>query len=233
MRFAAPVADRRDPEIGDAGHLHRSVQRIDQLVGGHAFSPLIAWFEVNHAFEHRQRCRVGRGIGAPRLAEHALDLGNGLDHPVGLLEQLGRLGGRNPRQRRRHVEQIALVHLRQEFAAELTDGPQARGEDETRDQDRRLRADHDPVDRGTVNPRQPAIDRIGLPNFLEGVGVEIDPNMVNHPRTNSIVPPKVTRPATTANGQLPTQIKRSRMGIPIAAVSNRSCKLRDTLFIRW
>jgi len=31
------------------------------------------------------------------------------------------------------------------------------------------------------------IDRIGLPNFLEGVGVEIDPNMVNHPRTNSFV----------------------------------------------
>jgi sulfite reductase alpha subunit len=31
------------------------------------------------------------------------------------------------------------------------------------------------------------IDRIGLPNFLEGVGVEIDPNMVSHPRTNSFV----------------------------------------------
>jgi sulfite reductase alpha subunit len=31
------------------------------------------------------------------------------------------------------------------------------------------------------------IDRIGLPNFLEGVGVEIDPNMINHPRTNSFV----------------------------------------------
>ena len=31
------------------------------------------------------------------------------------------------------------------------------------------------------------IDRIGLINFLEGVGIEIDPNMVNHPRTNSYV----------------------------------------------
>ena len=31
------------------------------------------------------------------------------------------------------------------------------------------------------------IDRIGLVNFLDGVGVEIDPNMVNHPRTNSYV----------------------------------------------
>ncbi len=31
------------------------------------------------------------------------------------------------------------------------------------------------------------IDRIGLMNFLDGIGVEVDPNMVNHPRTNSYV----------------------------------------------
>jgi sulfite reductase alpha subunit len=31
------------------------------------------------------------------------------------------------------------------------------------------------------------IDRIGLANFLEAIGVEIDPNMINHPRTNSYV----------------------------------------------
>ncbi len=31
------------------------------------------------------------------------------------------------------------------------------------------------------------IDRIGLPSFLEGVGVEADPNMVVHPRTSSYV----------------------------------------------
>jgi len=31
------------------------------------------------------------------------------------------------------------------------------------------------------------IERIGLANFLEGVGLEIDPNMVNHPRTNPYV----------------------------------------------
>jgi sulfite reductase alpha subunit len=29
------------------------------------------------------------------------------------------------------------------------------------------------------------IDRIGLANFLEGIDVEVDPNMVNHPRTSS------------------------------------------------
>jgi sulfite reductase alpha subunit len=29
------------------------------------------------------------------------------------------------------------------------------------------------------------IDRIGLANFLEAVGVDVDPNMVNHPRTTS------------------------------------------------
>jgi sulfite reductase alpha subunit len=31
------------------------------------------------------------------------------------------------------------------------------------------------------------IDRIGLANFLEGIGVDVDPNMVNHPRTSSYV----------------------------------------------
>lgn len=31
------------------------------------------------------------------------------------------------------------------------------------------------------------IDRIGLPTFLEAIGIEIDPNMLNHPRTNSFV----------------------------------------------
>jgi sulfite reductase alpha subunit len=29
------------------------------------------------------------------------------------------------------------------------------------------------------------IERIGLVNFLEGVGVDLDPNMISHPRANS------------------------------------------------
>ena len=31
------------------------------------------------------------------------------------------------------------------------------------------------------------IERIGLVNFLDGVGLEVDPNMVEHPRTSSYV----------------------------------------------
>ncbi len=31
------------------------------------------------------------------------------------------------------------------------------------------------------------VERIGLANFLEGVGLEVDPNMVNHPRTNPYI----------------------------------------------
>ena len=31
------------------------------------------------------------------------------------------------------------------------------------------------------------IERIGLVNFLEGIGLEVDPNMINHPRTNSYI----------------------------------------------
>ncbi len=31
------------------------------------------------------------------------------------------------------------------------------------------------------------IDRIGLVNFLEGIGLEIDPNMISHPRSNPFI----------------------------------------------
>jgi sulfite reductase alpha subunit len=31
------------------------------------------------------------------------------------------------------------------------------------------------------------IERIGLVNFLEGIGIEVDPNMINHPRESSYV----------------------------------------------
>jgi len=31
------------------------------------------------------------------------------------------------------------------------------------------------------------IERIGLVNFLDGIGVEVDPNMVSNPRTNPYV----------------------------------------------
>ena len=31
------------------------------------------------------------------------------------------------------------------------------------------------------------IERIGLVNFLEGIGLEVDPNMVSTPRTNPYV----------------------------------------------
>jgi sulfite reductase alpha subunit len=31
------------------------------------------------------------------------------------------------------------------------------------------------------------IERIGLVNFLEGIGVEVDPNMISSPRSNSYI----------------------------------------------
>jgi len=31
------------------------------------------------------------------------------------------------------------------------------------------------------------VDRIGLANFLEGIGLEVDPNMISHPRTNPYI----------------------------------------------
>ena len=117
---------------------------------------------MDDRLEHRQRRGIGGGIGPPRLAEHAGDLGHRLDQAIGLLEQFGRLGGRNARERRWHVEHVALVDLRHELAAELADRPQAGRKDEPGNGQRRLGARQDPVERGPVDARQPAVDRIGV-----------------------------------------------------------------------
>src|SRR3546814_12614599 len=86
-------------------------------------APLIARFEPDCRLEHLERCWIGRGLRAARLAEHALDLRHALDHAIRLLEQLGSLCCRQSRQRGRHIEQVALVHWRQELAAEPGERP--------------------------------------------------------------------------------------------------------------
>ena len=72
---------------------------IDELFLRHARAPLALWLEADGGLEHFERCRVGRGIGAARLAEYAVHFRHCLDEPVGLLEQHRRLRRRNPRQR--------------------------------------------------------------------------------------------------------------------------------------
>ena len=44
-----------------------------------------------------------------------------------------------------------------------------------------------PRTRSSMSVSARCIDRIGLPAFLEAIGIDPDPNMVNHPRTSSYV----------------------------------------------
>ena len=106
-------------------------------------APLALRLELDRRLDHLDRRRIGRRLGAADLAEHARDLGHRLDHPVGLLQELGRLARGQPRQRRRHVQQVALVERRHELAAELHDRPRGRRERDRGDRERRLR----PVER--------------------------------------------------------------------------------------
>ena len=140
------IADRRDPEIGEAGHPHAGVELVDQLLLGHTGPPLVPGLEPDRGLEHFERRGVGRGIGAAGLAEHAFDLGHGLDEPVGLLEQHPRFGGRNSGQRRGHVQQIAFVHRWHELAAGLADRPKARCKHKARDKQGLLGPGEHPVE---------------------------------------------------------------------------------------
>ncbi len=105
------------PDVGQAGHAHRAVEFFHQLVGRHSRAPFFAWAELYGGLEHFQRRRVGGGIGAAGFAVHTQYLGHRHDEAVGLLQQFGRLGRREARQRRGHVEQIAFIQRWHEFTA--------------------------------------------------------------------------------------------------------------------
>ena len=154
------VADRRNPDVGQARHLDRGVERFDQFLGRHAGPPLFARLQLDRGLEHFERCRIGRGLGAAGLAEHARNFRHGADHAVGLLQQLGRLGRRQTRQRRRHVEQIAFVERRQEFAAQAARRPPGTREHEHGHHQRGARPAQHRVERGPISADQHPADRV-------------------------------------------------------------------------
>ena len=93
--------------------------------------------ELDRRLDHLHRRRIGRGLGAAHLAEHARDFRDGLDHPVGLLQELAGLAGGQPGQRRRHVQEVAFVERRHEFAAQAHHRPRGRRERQRRHRERR------------------------------------------------------------------------------------------------
>ena len=156
------VADRRHPEVGQARHLDRLIEFFDQLFWRHAGAPLLARLQLDGGFKHLQRCRIGGRLGAAGLAEDALDLGQGLDHPVGDLQQLGRFLCRQPGQRRRHVKQIAFVELGQKFTTQMQQGPGRGSEQRQCDRQRHAGRLQNPFQRRAVAGDQAAGQRVLL-----------------------------------------------------------------------
>ncbi len=94
------------------------VERGPDRVHRHPRPPLVAGFELDGGLDHRQRRRVGGGVGTAELAEDGRDLGHGGDEPVGLLQDLARLADGDAGVERGHVEEVALVQLRHELRAD-------------------------------------------------------------------------------------------------------------------
>ena len=94
-----------------------------------------------------------------------MHLGKALDDAVGLLQQLARLGDGDPRQRRRHVEQVAFVERRHELRAEAAVRPPGDGDRQRRAGDdapaQRL-VPQDELDHRMVDRDEQAVQRVAL-----------------------------------------------------------------------
>ncbi|MCY1291972.1 hypothetical protein D9M70_411790 [compost metagenome] len=157
-----PVANRRNPDVGQTRHPDHAIQLLDESFAGHPRAPLIPGLEAYRGLEHLQRCGVGGGLGSSSLAEDPVDLGNGPDQAVGLLQQLGGLLRGQAGQGRGHVEQVTFIQRRQELAAQAREGPE-RGEEgqQGHDQGGPGIAQYG-IQRRLVEANQPTVERIAL-----------------------------------------------------------------------
>ena len=139
---------------------------------------MIGGLELDRGLEHLERRRIRGGFRAAGLAEHARNLRHGLDHPVGLLQQLGGLSGGKPGQGGRHVEQVAFVQRRHEFASDAHCRIRGGKKHQHRDYEGDLRKFEHLVERRPVERDEPAIERV-----LVLVG-DLSANKVTHQHRN-------------------------------------------------
>ncbi len=118
--------------------------------------------ELYRGFEHFERRGIGRALGAAGFTEHARDLGHGLDETIGLLQELGRLACGKAGQCGRHIQQIALVERRHEFAAELTRRPKRHDEDRNGGEQNRFRTAQRTFEQWTIERDEETVDRISF-----------------------------------------------------------------------
>ena len=81
--------------------------------------PVFFIFEHDRRLDHVHRRGISCSFGPADLSENVMDFGETLNDLIGLLQNLPCFGGRNSRERRRHVEQIAFVKRRHELGAEV------------------------------------------------------------------------------------------------------------------
>ena len=118
--------------------------------------------ERDDRLHHRERRRIGAGLGAAGLAEDALDLRKLPDQLVLHLQQLLRLGHRQPWQRGGHVEQRAFVQRRHELRAEALVHRHGRDHHGERATDHRPLPAQCPGADGLVHPNEDPADRVML-----------------------------------------------------------------------
>ena len=123
----APLAERSAAIIWDQFALFVSIERVSTLIESEVQSRAVLINDVlalvgDDGFDHRDRSRIKRCFGAPDLADHFVNLGNGSDRHVDLLERVERFANRSVQHRRRHVEERTLIKRGHELLAQAGEG---------------------------------------------------------------------------------------------------------------
>ena len=162
--------------------------------------PLLLGLQDDRRLHHREGRRVGRGLGAPRLAEDALHLGERREDPVLRLEELRGLGDGDAGERRRHVEDRPLVERGHELRPEGEVDRHGRGEDEERGRDDLLRVAKDAAADRVVEPEEDLRDGVLLLGVVRPDGDRVDDLLgepggeADEPRQESPLPVREAEP---------------------------------------
>ena len=116
-------ADWIAPRVGEPWQTHLVIELVYQLLYRFSRGPLVTRLEQNGSFQHRKRCRIGRRIGASGLAEYALNFRQGADQAIRDLQNIGRLIYGQAGQGCWHIQQVAFIQWRHEFAAQFGQRP--------------------------------------------------------------------------------------------------------------
>ncbi len=146
--------------LGDAGQVQLMLHLPQQLIPRHVRTPLVLRLHHDGRFDHAQRRRIRRRLGTADLAEHPLDLRERAEDLILELEELTRLGCRDPGDSHGHVEDVALVQLRHELGPNAVHDEAAGGHRDHGDRDAQHPSPHQRAHPRTVEPLELDADRV-------------------------------------------------------------------------